>query len=242
MQVFISVNTSNKNYFWYRCHGDTEKNLTLFWVASLCTSDKNIFYVFYMVLHGTPTFTQSKESHMNLLSCPTVHQWDLCLFFFQQDARKAVCDTSLTQVSQCKKQKAVEFCLVNTMSYALCITHDLVITFFFLWLCSVICWITLTFQVTHNIEAVGRIQMRTRRTLRGHLAKIYAMHWATDSRYVSINPVTLKLLLVILIFLLVFFFPFCCTENILWITITAPFLYLSFSTFHFVLFLRVISI
>lgn len=24
--------------------------------------------------------------------------------------------------------------------------------------------------------------MRTRRTLRGHLAKIYAMHWATDSR------------------------------------------------------------
>lgn len=26
--------------------------------------------------------------------------------------------------------------------------------------------------------------MRTRRTLRGHLAKIYAMHWATDSRSV----------------------------------------------------------
>ena len=24
--------------------------------------------------------------------------------------------------------------------------------------------------------------MRTRRTLRGHLAKIYAMHWSTDSR------------------------------------------------------------
>lgn len=24
--------------------------------------------------------------------------------------------------------------------------------------------------------------MRTRRTLRGHLAKIYAMHWASDSR------------------------------------------------------------
>lgn len=130
----------------------------------------------------------------------------MSLFFFQQDARKAVCDTSLTQVSQCKKQKAVGFCLVDTMSYALCITHDLVITFFFLWLCSVICWITLTFQVTHNIEAVGRIQMRTRRTLRGHLAKIYAMHWATDSRYVSINPVTLKLLLVILIFFSVFFF------------------------------------
>jgi len=25
--------------------------------------------------------------------------------------------------------------------------------------------------------------MRTRRTLRGHLAKIYAMHWGSDSRY-----------------------------------------------------------
>lgn len=27
--------------------------------------------------------------------------------------------------------------------------------------------------------------MRTRRTLRGHLAKIYAMHWGTDSRCVG---------------------------------------------------------
>jgi len=32
-----------------------------------------------------------------------------------------------------------------------------------------------------NIDPIGRIQMRTRRTLRGHLAKVYAMHWATDS-------------------------------------------------------------
>lgn len=39
------------------------------------------------------------------------------------------------------------------------------------------------FQITANIDPVGRIQMRTRRTLRGHLAKIYAMHWGTDSRY-----------------------------------------------------------
>uniref|UniRef100_H3AFN0 G protein subunit beta 3 n=1 Tax=Latimeria chalumnae TaxID=7897 RepID=H3AFN0_LATCH len=38
-------------------------------------------------------------------------------------------------------------------------------------------------QVTSSMEVVGRIQMRTRRTLRGHLAKIYAMHWSTDSRY-----------------------------------------------------------
>ncbi|XP_001632907.2 guanine nucleotide-binding protein subunit beta-1 [Nematostella vectensis] len=37
-------------------------------------------------------------------------------------------------------------------------------------------------QVSANIDQVGRIQMRTRRTLRGHLAKIYAMHWGSDSR------------------------------------------------------------
>ncbi len=30
--------------------------------------------------------------------------------------------------------------------------------------------------------------MRTRRTLRGHLAKIYAMHWGTDSRYLYPQP------------------------------------------------------
>lgn len=41
------------------------------------------------------------------------------------------------------------------------------------------------FQITANIDPVGRIQMRTRRTLRGHLAKIYAMHWGTDSRWVQ---------------------------------------------------------
>ncbi|VDI77652.1 Hypothetical predicted protein, partial [Mytilus galloprovincialis] len=36
-------------------------------------------------------------------------------------------------------------------------------------------------HATANVDPVGRIQMRTRRTLRGHLAKIYAMHWASDS-------------------------------------------------------------
>uniref|UniRef100_A0A915JV38 Guanine nucleotide-binding protein subunit beta-like protein n=1 Tax=Romanomermis culicivorax TaxID=13658 RepID=A0A915JV38_ROMCU len=36
--------------------------------------------------------------------------------------------------------------------------------------------------VAANMEPIGRISMRTRRTLRGHLAKIYAMHWSTDSR------------------------------------------------------------
>ena len=34
-----------------------------------------------------------------------------------------------------------------------------------------------------KVDPVGRIYMKTRRTLRGHLAKIYAMHWAKDSRY-----------------------------------------------------------
>jgi len=38
-------------------------------------------------------------------------------------------------------------------------------------------------QAVAQLEPIGRIQMRTRRTLRGHLAKIYAMHWATDSRF-----------------------------------------------------------
>ena len=37
-------------------------------------------------------------------------------------------------------------------------------------------------QAASNVELVGRIQMRTRRTLRGHLSKIYAMQWASDSR------------------------------------------------------------
>lgn len=42
-------------------------------------------------------------------------------------------------------------------------------------------------QATSNMEPIGRIQMRTRRTLRGHLAKIYAMHWGCDSKWVDNN-------------------------------------------------------
>ena len=42
-------------------------------------------------------------------------------------------------------------------------------------------------QITAGLDPVGRIQMRTRRTLRGHLAKIYAMHWGTDSRWVRLR-------------------------------------------------------
>ena len=43
---------------------------------------------------------------------------------------------------------------------------------------------TTLLQAAQSLEPVGRIQMRARRTLRGHLAKIYAMHWGTDSRYI----------------------------------------------------------
>ena len=34
-----------------------------------------------------------------------------------------------------------------------------------------------------EVEALPRIVMRPRRTLKGHLAKIYAMHWAADRRH-----------------------------------------------------------
>nr|CCU09389.1 transducin beta-like protein [Suberites domuncula] len=37
-------------------------------------------------------------------------------------------------------------------------------------------------EVAADIPAIGRVSLRTRKTLRGHLAKIYAMHWASDSR------------------------------------------------------------
>jgi len=37
-------------------------------------------------------------------------------------------------------------------------------------------------DATERVEPLGRLQFRQRRTLRGHLAKIYAMQWAADSR------------------------------------------------------------
>jgi guanine nucleotide-binding protein G(I)/G(S)/G(T) subunit beta-1 len=46
------------------------------------------------------------------------------------------------------------------------------------------CMDTTMQQATASVEALGRVQLRSRKTLRGHLAKIYAMHWATDSRNV----------------------------------------------------------
>lgn len=44
------------------------------------------------------------------------------------------------------------------------------------------CRDTTLVAAANSVEPLGRIQMRTRRTLRGHLAKIYAMHWSVDSR------------------------------------------------------------
>uniref|UniRef100_A0A3B3B8E7 Guanine nucleotide binding protein (G protein), beta polypeptide 2 n=1 Tax=Oryzias melastigma TaxID=30732 RepID=A0A3B3B8E7_ORYME len=46
-------------------------------------------------------------------------------------------------------------------------------------------------RMAAGLDPVGRIQMRTRRTLRGHLAKIYAMHWGSDSRSESVQFVAL---------------------------------------------------
>jgi guanine nucleotide-binding protein G(I)/G(S)/G(T) subunit beta-1 len=37
--------------------------------------------------------------------------------------------------------------------------------------------------MARDIPPLPRIAMKTRRTLKGHLAKIYAMHWATDRRH-----------------------------------------------------------
>lgn len=38
-------------------------------------------------------------------------------------------------------------------------------------------------QFCKDVPDVPRLNMRPRRTLRGHLAKIYAMHWSTDNRH-----------------------------------------------------------
>ena len=41
---------------------------------------------------------------------------------------------------------------------------------------------TTLLQAASQVEPIGGIQLHNRRTLRGHLAKIYAMQWASDSR------------------------------------------------------------
>ncbi|KAI7854561.1 guanine nucleotide-binding protein subunit beta [Circinella umbellata] len=39
-------------------------------------------------------------------------------------------------------------------------------------------------EMAREVEPLPRIVMKARRTLRGHLAKIYSMHWSTDKRHV----------------------------------------------------------
>lgn len=41
-------------------------------------------------------------------------------------------------------------------------------------------------EVAGDVPPITRVSLRTRKTLRGHLAKIYAMHWASDSRLVVV--------------------------------------------------------
>lgn len=33
-----------------------------------------------------------------------------------------------------------------------------------------------------GVAALGRVQLKLRKNLKGHLAKIYSMHWSADSR------------------------------------------------------------
>lgn len=37
--------------------------------------------------------------------------------------------------------------------------------------------------MAQKVEKLPRLTMKVRRTLKGHLAKIYAMHWATDKQH-----------------------------------------------------------
>ncbi|KAF2466158.1 guanine nucleotide-binding protein, beta subunit [Lindgomyces ingoldianus] len=42
---------------------------------------------------------------------------------------------------------------------------------------------TLRDVAKQRVDALPRLTMKTKRTLKGHLAKIYAMHWSTDRRH-----------------------------------------------------------
>ncbi|RCH89009.1 Guanine nucleotide-binding protein G(I)/G(S)/G(T) subunit beta-1, partial [Rhizopus stolonifer] len=42
---------------------------------------------------------------------------------------------------------------------------------------------TTLYRVAQTLEGLPRLSIKVRRTLKGHLAKIYAMHWATDKRH-----------------------------------------------------------
>lgn len=45
-----------------------------------------------------------------------------------------------------------------------------------------------------GLAPAPRVQLKTRRTLKGHLAKIYAMHWCTDNRCVCIAEIIITLI------------------------------------------------
>jgi guanine nucleotide-binding protein G(I)/G(S)/G(T) subunit beta-1 len=38
-------------------------------------------------------------------------------------------------------------------------------------------------QVAQSVDKIPKLTMKVRRTLKGHLAKIYAMHWSCDKRH-----------------------------------------------------------
>ena len=59
-----------------------------------------------------------------------------------------------------------------------------------------------------QLEPIGRIQMRMRRTLRGHLAKIYAMHWASDSRNL-VSASQVKFIFILTTFEILYSEPHC---------------------------------
>lgn len=55
---------------------------------------------------------------------------------------------------------------------------------------QIVCYATHTQSLNHTVKEMGkdveslpRMTLKTRRTLKGHLAKIYSMHWATDKRH-----------------------------------------------------------
>lgn len=53
---------------------------------------------------------------------------------------------------------------------------------------------TTLIQQASNVNPVGRIQIRQRKTLRGHFAKITALHWSTDSRHLVSSSLDGKLI------------------------------------------------
>ncbi|ORZ16504.1 guanine nucleotide-binding protein subunit beta [Absidia repens] len=38
-------------------------------------------------------------------------------------------------------------------------------------------------EMAKEVESLSKLSLKTRRTMKGHLAKIYSMHWATDKRH-----------------------------------------------------------